>query len=110
MRLNLIAFVVITLLSFGLNASASAQEGRWGHGSRRNYTVYAPDTTSCNHHNCDYDHDCYYGCRYSRKYYRHKYRAEKYYHDHYYHSKYSRYHRYHDRWDDDRYYFRGGGY
>ena len=108
MRSNLIAFVVITLLSLGFSSAADAQDYRWSHGTRRNYSVYAPDTAYSNHHDCDDEYYCCY--RHSRKYYRHKYWAERYYHEHRYNEKYHRYHRYYDRWDNDRYYYRGGGY
>lgn len=114
MRLNLTAFVVLDmLLLLGVSTASDAQE-RWrGHGSRRNYTVYAPDST-CRHH-CDHEYECSYQCSYEyryhpRRYYRHKYHADKYYHDRYYHNRYKRYNRQYDRWDNDKYYYRGGGY
>jgi len=110
MRLNLTAFAVVSLfILLGLSTTSDAQDRHRGHGSRRNYTVYAPDS-SCRSY-CDHDHECSYEYRYHpRRYYRHKYQADKYYDDRYYHNRYKRYNRQYDRWDNDKYYYRGGGY
>ncbi len=106
MKKKMITLVFLAvLLSSGLCTKVNAQN-MFGHGTRRSYTVYAPDSSFDNY----YDHD-YYNWRYHpRKYFKHKYWAERRYHDYYYNEKYRRYNRYRDRWDDDKYYYRGGGY
>ena len=112
MKLNFLIIALITvLLSVGISSSASAQGWRY-HGSRKGYTVYAPDTAFDRMYNDDtygYYHGRYWRYHYPRKYFRHRYYRERRYTDYYY-DRYGRERKYYNRWDDDKYYYRGGGY